>query len=610
MGMNDFTGGANGNNNNTPPTVPMGFTPSGSMQPQDTDNIIDDLLINYNDKYANGGNAMFREPLVRQLTSVLIGKNKPNALLVGSAGVGKTKIVEDLAYRIATDDPTIPDALKNCIVYELPLANIVADSSLVGQLEAKMLAVIEFAADPDNHAIIFIDEIHQMVDGSATYSKLAQILKPALARGDMRVIGATTTQESTDLMDDPAFNRRFSRIIVDELTQKQTEEVLLAAKPSYINHYKNRILIDDDILPLVVKIADQYATAGNHRPDTALTLLDRACADAIVARKIQEQKLSADPSMSQALSMLKTQLVPLTERGLKDCAYKLMTGCATKTPLDEQRLRDALSRIKGQDKILDEITNRMHKLEMNLFPRKTPFSMLFAGASGVGKTEVTKIIAQELTGTKPIMLNMAEYHSSASINRIIGSSVGYVGSDSKAELPFDSLESNPYQVILLDEFEKADKSVQRLFMSVFDEGTLQTSNGRTIDFSKTIIIATTNANHSAGKTQHMGFVTATSHGDKQRSALSDLKQWFDTELLNRFEKVYTFNNLDKDIYRDIVADIYKREISRIKSVNRSIKLPDELDDDTLDSIVDDTFVPEFGARPASKAVRDYIEDNA
>ena len=216
-----------------------------------------------------------------------------------------------------------------------------------------------------------------------------------------------------------------------------------------------------------------------------------------------------------------------------------------------------------------------------------------------------------MTGVKPITLNMAEYHSPASINRIICAPAGYVGSDSHAELPFDTLESNPYQVILLDEFEKADRSVQRLFMNAFDEGNIKTSKGRTVDFSKAIIIATTNASHTTGATHALGFVSDNANkANEHRSTVDTLANWFDTELLNRFTMILTFHELSRDVYRDIVADIYKREIARIKHEYRSVKMADELDDATLDTIVDETYVPKFGARPAGRAVQDYIESNA
>lgn len=610
MGMNNFTGsnsGGNGSGSGTPTGIGNPF--AGMVPPQSGDDVDPtELLINYNEKFAQAGTAMFRDALVEQTMAVLIGLNKPNALLVGSAGVGKTKIVEDIAYRIATNDPTVPDRLAGYTVWELPLSNLVSGSRYVGDLEKKTNAVIDFITDQSNKAILFIDEIHQLVNGSQTYGQIAQMLKPAFARGDAKVIGATTLQESSMLMDDPAINRRFSRIIVDELTQEQTVSVLRAALPKYVSHYSNRISVDTQMLPTVVAIADQYASAGNHRPDTALTLFDRTCGDAIIARKMKEAECANDPQLLSALKQ--NPLVPITEKQLRATAMHLMTGNAVHETLDVDGLKAKLSRIKGQDDIIDAVVERLRRADSNLFPRRRPLTLLFAGASGVGKTEVTKIIAEEMTGVAPITLNMAEYHSPASINRIIGSPAGYVGSDSHAELPFDVLESNPYQVILLDEFEKADRSVQRLFMSAFDEGVIKTSKGRDVDFSKAIIIATTNASHTTGATHALGFMANEKSGATDQSVVDTLSNWFDTELLNRFTKILTFHGLGRDIYREIIADIYRREMARIKRETRRVTMPDELDDDTLDEIVEETYVPKFGARPAARAVQDYIETNA
>lgn len=605
MGLNNFTGSNNDDHNGSNGGGISGGVPFPTQMSGGSGYDPSEFLINYNDRFANSGKILFRNSIRAQLMGVLIGKNKPNALLIGPAGVGKTKIVEDLAYCLASKDPLVPDKLQDHIIYELPLSNIVSGSSYVGQLEEKLKAVIEFLSDKKNRAIIFIDEIHQLADDHAgqTYGKIAQILKPALARGDIKCIGATTSQESGKLMDDPALNRRFSRIIVDEFTKEQTVEILKAVKPSFIQHYNNKAILDDDLLPAVVNLADEYKAAGSHRPDNALTLLDRTFGDALVQRKQLEINAQNNPALAQALAGV--PFVNITEKQLKNTALKMMTGSAVKQEFSKENLETALQPIIGQDEIKTKMVELLRRDSLNLFPRNTPLTFLFTGASGVGKTEVTKIIARTLTGVAPIILNMTEYHSSASINRIIGAPAGYVGSDSNAELPFDILESNPYQVILLDEFEKADKSVQRLFMSVFDEGYLKTNRGKTVDFSRTIIVATTNAGHSAGASRPLGF--GTSEKVTTKIDVSKLSQWFDTELLNRFTHILQFNDLTRNDYKAIVQNIYKTEVARIKA-SRRITLKDEIPDDELDRIVEETFQPKFGARPANKAARAFIED--
>ena len=608
MGITNFTTSHddNGGGPNGPTGIPgvPGLFPgmdAGSVDPME-------LLIDYNQQFKTAGSTLFRDEVVQQTLSVLIGKNKPNAMLVGPAGVGKTKIVEDIAYRLANDDPLIPDKLKGCVVYELPLSNVVSGSSLVGQLEEKVLAVVEFVEDTANKAILFMDEIHQLVSStSPTYQKVAQILKPALARGKMRVIGATTTQEAKDMMDDPAFNRRFSKIIVDELTKAQTVDILIAAKAGFMAHHNHKIALNDDTMATVVDLAEQYKPAGSHRPDNALTLLDRAIGDAIINRKKQEIMLASDPNQATALAALRAiKQIPITERQIRQTAIKLATGNSKPESLDIDKLKAALSVIKGQDKIVEHLIRELRKHEMNLIPSNQPMTMLFIGPSGVGKTEVTKIIAKELTGCEPIVLNMTEFNSPASVNRIIGSAAGYVGSDSHAELPFDSLESNPYQIILLDEFEKCDEAVKKLFMQVFDEGLLKTNRGNTVDFSKSIIIATTKAGHTVASS-NIGFTSA-APSTEVKTAIRDLSAFFDIALLNRFKEHITFQPIGKDIYRDILVSKYNIMLATIRANKPRVTLPDAIPDDVLDTMVADTYVPEFGARPAKKAVEDFIYD--
>lgn len=615
MGISNFkgndTGTPNGNNpTGNPMGIPMGMPPIGP-DPTSIDPM--ELLINYNERFASANTILFRDEIIQQTISVLIGKNKPNGLLIGPAGVGKTKIVEDIAYRLATDNPLIPDKLKGYTIYELPLQNVVAGSSLVGQLEEKVRAVVEFIADPKEKAILFIDEIHQLTSesASATYQKIAQILKPALARGDFRCIGATTTQEAKTLANDPAFNRRFTRLIVDEFTQEQTLEILIHAKSGFFQHYNNKVSIDDDTLKTIVTLADEYRQAGSHRPDNALTLMDRSIGDAIINRKLQEinAKATNDQTLINALAAI--PIIPLTEKQIKKTAIRLATGNSKPNEFDEDTLKESLSRIKGQDSILDKLVQALkeyncpyYKFDGTNGQKNKPETFLFIGPSGVGKTEVTKIIAKYTTGTEPIILNMTEYNSSASINRIIGAPAGYVGSDSNTELPFDKLESNPYQIVLLDEFEKCHSSVQTLFMQAFDEGYITTSKGSIVDFSKCIIIATSNAGNQELK-KSLGFSSEKDSAENNTN-ITELSKFFDIALLNRFNHIISFNSITKEVYREILQDVYKRDVERILGTHPRTQLLPEIPDDELDRIVKETYEKNFGARPASKAVKKYV----
>ena len=610
MGLSNFTSGnpgsgnppAGGSGHGLPPLPPMSSM-SGSIDD------VTEMLLNYNERFKDAGPTLFREEVITQTISVLIGKNKPNALLVGAAGTGKTKIVEDIARRIANDDPLIPAGLKDHIIYELPLSSLVAGAGIVGQLEQRVTALVDFICDPKNKAILFIDEIHQLTsDNSSTYEKIAQILKPALARGDMHVIGATTLQESRSFDNDPAFNRRFSRLIVDELSREQTLEILHAVRGGLVTHYKHQITVTDEVLDKVTVVADEYAKAGHHRPDNAITLLDRAMADTVLDlnKRIADATAAGDTATVAMLQGITT--VPTTERRVRQVAMRLMTGHAQKENLDVEQLRNELTRIKGQDCITDKLVEALHRDDLGVFPRRTPLAWLFAGSSGVGKTEIAKIVAKELTGQPPIILNMTEFHSPASINRIIGSPAGYVGSDSNAELPFDCLESNPYRVILLDEIEKSDKSVQRLFLSAFDEGYIRTSQGKAVDFSKAVVIATTNSAKEAMATKVVGF--GTQAAPKKHSLIRELEQDFDTEFLARFSEIVGFNPLSQEVYGEIVQGRYERELALIQAnlPHKAALLPAEIPDADLEAIVEETYLPSQGARPAERAVRRYIED--
>ncbi|WP_326742870.1 AAA family ATPase [Streptomyces sp. NBC_01768] len=615
MGLSNFTPGGSDDDKNNGGSLPPGFPPMGPPSSGSADDV-KELLVDYNEKFKNADPTMFRDTLIEQVLSVVISRTKPNALLVGSAGVGKTKIVEDIARRIALGDTLIPDQLKGHTIYELPITNIIAGAGIVGSLEERVKAIVEFASDSKNKAILFIDEIHQITGGSSSHGdstgrKISQILKPALARGRMSVIGATTSTESRAFDEDPAFARRFTRLIVDELSMEQTLDVMTTVRPGLMAHYRHQIGVCDDVLAETVKIAEENSRAGQHRPDNAITLLDRAMADRVLEQKklIAQAENAGDTALAQTLRSIPQ--VPLTNTRVLDVAKRLMTGNAQRKDLDVAALRATLaSRLQGQDDVLEKLTDRLAREELDLFPTKTPKTWLFAGASGVGKTETAKIISEHMTGTEPIILNMTEYHTEWSTSKIIGSPPGTIGSDSNQELPFDTLESNPHRLILLDEFEKADKAVQRLFLSAFDEGYIRNAHGKMLDFSKALVICTTNAAREALSGSSIGFGSGPKTISHQ-SLTKALANFFDAELLGRFSLVVGFNPIDEPTYRQIMAADYDRQRERIVEAKPRLAqaLPAKMPDDELHAIAETTYADSQGARPARKAVRSWIEDH-
>lgn len=559
-----------------------------SMMSSQSQNNTDNSLENLNKK--SHSPTLYRDGILEQLMTVLIGEAHPNALLVGPAGTGKTKIVEELAHRIETNDLSVPELLKGYTIYSLQISDLVAGSNIVGALEEKVNALIDFLSDEKNKAILFLDEFH-MLFKSDMYEKIAQILKPALSRGTIRVIGATTTQEVKTIDTDPAFKRRFTKVIVDELSKEQTLKIVNSYVKKLTDHYNMPICYNEDLGMEIVNIADEYCSHDSHRPDNAVTLLDRTVASTIV----ENYKNDIPKNMMSEIKLSKKIIIKT--------AMKIATGHNEPKDFSAEELREELRCIKGQDHIIDEIVSAINLRNMHIRPMIKPLTFLFAGSSGVGKTEVSKILAKYCTEEKPIILNMTEFISAPSINRLIGAPAGYVGFDSNAEMPFDILDTNPYQVIVLDEFDKAHKSVQNLFMSVFDEGYMINSYGKTIDFSKSIIIATTNAGY-----MNINNPIGINKKKNKNVSISDLSEYFDVALINRFNHKISFSEITKDIYKDIMRETYMNEVKEIKMLQSDISLEDELSEQELIMLCDKSFDIRMGARPIKTALQEYIDN--
>jgi len=582
------------------------------------DRIKPECLVNMNEDAEKYRHALFREEHMYKLLSILTAKDKSNALIVGEAGVGKTNVVEELARWLTVDNNPIAKALlKGYTLYELPITSLIAGKSLVGELEETVDHVIQFASNPENKAILFIDEIHRLMDrNSSSESKIAQMLKTALGRGKILAIGATTTQEATTFLKDPAFSRRWTKMVIPELTKQQTLEILKSNKEHYQNYHN--VYIPDHLLEKVINISDEYKPYGSHRPDSALTLLDRALSEEKV--EFQRKKNSDDDNLRLIAEQIEqtTQMPVLSESRIKKTAMELISIKNTNQTKVVDTLTERLTNnIIGQENVKKKLINTVERLTLNMIPSSKPRSFLFAGPSGTGKTEMAKQLAASLFGNEKdmIYLNMTEYSEPIALTRLIGSSDGYVGSDSKRELPFDSLESKPYQIVLLDEFEKAHPDIQRLFMQALDEGSFTTNRNKTVDFSRAIIIATTNAGIGEMSEKTVGFGAPQKKEYNARQAMSLMSKYFPIELLNRFQNIVFFDSISKPEYRQILAIKYNQLIQSIQNNRQNLTFtPEKIDinqlpsDEAFEQLVEESYDPLLNGRPAERIMQKHIEN--
>lgn len=568
----------------------------------DPDSLLDEMLINLNTLHKNDSPLSFRDKIIHQMISILIGQKKPNIILTGPAGCGKTALVEEIARQLENNNPLIPALLHGYRIFELPLAALTVGTEIRGQLESKVLTLIDFLKNPANKAILFIDEIHMLFTSGSSLREVSQHLKPALARGQIRLIGATTNQEADELLRDPAFSRRFSKIVVDELTKEQTTQILMDLVDNVTAHYQGKVKIKKEYLPYVVEMADLYKRPEQHRPDNAITLLDRAMGEAIMAYT-EEQLLASTTPDEYGIFTFKREFF-VTKQSIKKVAQTLLFGHTTPSKINEQILSDKFNRIYGQEKALKEIKDVLKRKDLDLFTSNKPLSLLFSGPTGTGKTETANILADILFKEKPIILNMAEYKDPTSMTKLIGVSAGYVGFDSHQEMPLDALESNPYQVVVLDEFEKACNSVQRLFLAALETGVMKTGRGKQIDFSKAIIIATTNAGYSSDTRRSLINTSEVSSNED----LKRLSKCFDIELINRFSKRITYQPISKDIFQEILKNQYLLKRKQLGDKADRYKLPESLSNSKLAELTEKNYSQDLNARPCQQAIESYMED--
>lgn len=599
--------------------------------------LLDELGMNVTDA-ARGGKVdpvIGRDNEVKRVIETLNRRNKNNPVLIGEPGVGKTAIAEGLALKIVEGD--VPAKLMNKEVYVLDVASLVANTGVRGQFEERMKQLIEELRNRPE-AILFIDEIHLLVGaGTAEGSQMdaGNILKPALARGELQVIGATTLKEYRQIEKDAALERRFQPIIVKEPTQEEAILILQGLKSRYEDFHG--VTYPDEVVEAFVTLSARYIQ-DRFLPDKAIDLMDEvgsrlnlanaekdtATLEEQLENVVKEKEAAAEKEDYELAANLRYQEIQLQKQlekasdnekevstvvSLQDVEeiVEEKTGIpVTKLQADEQEkmknfAEHLRAKVIGQDKAVDSIAKAIRRSRAGLKSKYRPIgSFLFVGPTGVGKTELSKVLAEELFGSRDslIRLDMSEYMERHTVSKIIGSPPGYVGHEEAGQLT-EKVRRNPYSIILLDEIEKAHPDVQNTFLQIMEDGHLTDSHGRTVSFKDTVIIMTSNAG-TGMKPINVGF-------DKENEAVStfeNLSDYFKPEFLNRFDSIITFNELTKENLLKIVDLMLQDLEETIENNEISIEVTAE----AKEELVELGYDPRFGARPLRRVIQDKIED--
>ncbi|MEC1524709.1 ATP-dependent Clp protease ATP-binding subunit [Neobacillus niacini] len=574
-----------------------------------------------------------RDEEVKRVIEILNRRNKNNPVLIGEPGVGKTAIAEGLAMKIV--EGKVPGKLKNKEVYLLDVASLVANTGIRGQFEERMKQLIAELQERKN-IILFIDEIHLLVGaGSAEGSMDAgNILKPALARGELQLVGATTLKEYRQIEKDSALERRFQPVQVAEPTPEAAIEILKGIKNKYEDYHE--VTYSDAAIKACVQLSHRYIQ-DRFLPDKAIDLLDEAGSkinltsdgqskDQIEKRlkEIAVQKDSALKNENYELAASLRDEEVLLEKSLNETSeitrpvvelshiqeiIEQKTGIPVgKLQEDEQQKLKALeenlnSKVIGQIKAVEKVSKAIRRSRAGLKSKNRPIgSFLFVGPTGVGKTELSKTLAEELFGSSESMirLDMSEYMEKHSISKLIGSPPGYVGHDEAGQLT-EKVRRNPYSIILLDEIEKAHPDVQHMFLQILEDGRLTDSQGRTVSFKDSVIIMTSNAG-VGHKTIHVGF--GTNEAMEEASILDSLGSFFKPEFLNRFDSIIEFNLLEKEHIMQIVDLMVNdlQETLKEQDIEFTITL------EAKEKLAELGYHPAFGARPLRRVIQEQIED--
>ena len=610
--------------------------------------------INLNERARSGklDPVIGRDEEIRRVLQILSRRTKNNPILIGEPGVGKTAIAEGLAHRIVRGD--VPENLKSKQIFSLDMGALIAGAKYKGEFEERLKAVVNEVTKSEGEIILFIDEIHTLVGAGKGEGAMdaANILKPALARGELRSIGATTLDEYQKYFEkDKALERRFQTVIVDEPSELDTISILRGLKEKYENHHKVRI--KDDAIISSVQLSTRYIT-DRFLPDKAIDALDEAGSRVHISNinvppiieqlekdveEVKEKKKEAVKQQNfevaaafrdkerQLLKQLEEEKVnwerdlqenrvTVTEEHIAE-VVAMMTGVPVKRIAKTEgmkllQMHDELSEsVVGQKEAIEKIVKAIHRNRAGLKDPNRPIgSFIFLGPTGVGKTQLAKVLARYLFDTEDalIRIDMSEYMEKFAVSRLVGAPPGYVGYEEGGQLT-EKVRRKPYSVVLLDEIEKAHPDVFNILLQLLDDGQLTDSLGRKVDFKNTIVIMTSNIGSRQLKDfgRGIGFGSQNMEGNSEYArgvVQKALKNAFSPEFLNRIDDIIMFNPLTKeDIYKIIDIEL-KSLFKRVNDLGLVITISKE----AKDFIIEKGYDPQYGARPLKRAIQKYLED--
>lgn len=637
--FNDDFGSRRSGNNSNSGSIPMNYSSNMSssprtiqqnpQQPNEKPIGVDLVEEAKNNKFDP---VIGRDEQIDNVIEILSRRKKNNPVLIGPAGVGKTSIVEGLAERIAAGN--VPAKMANMHIISVNINDMVAGSSLRGSFEERLKKVID-KAKSDPNIVLFIDELHNIVGAGSTDSEnnngdAANILKPALASGELKLIGATTTSEFQRIEKDPALSRRFQAVQVPEPSTDVAIKILEGLKKKYEDYH--HVKYTDDSLKLAVELSERYIQ-GRYLPDKAIDLMDEAGAKkALLVQPTDEKSLKNQISALEAkkaeaakaedydraaeikekIASLELQLKSVDSKNTPEVTAKdiyQIIEQKTKIPMSElhadeaQKNLDLAKKLKknviDQDRAIDVITDAIARKQIFKDSDRPTGSFLLTGPTGVGKTELAKQLAIQLFGNKEhlIRLDMSEYQDEMAVNKLIGSAPGYVGYGEGGQLT-EKVRHQPYSLILFDEIEKANPQVFNALLQIMDDGRLTDAQGRTVSFKDTILIMTSNAGFS-DKLLEDGKVD-------QDKLISALENYFRPEFLNRLDAIVPFNSLTEQDMGKII-NIYLKKMSHVLA-KKGVTV--EVSDEAKEFLAEKGYDKKFGARPLRRVVEQNLETPA